>query len=349
MRKTGHQDAGLRRRVGADDARRSTRRRLLIALGAGALLPATSALAAEKTVHIGILSGGTHQIRSGLEDALIQGLREQGYVEGRNLIVERRYAGTNFSVQAPEYARELAGMKLDAIVTTCSPSTLAAKYATTSTPIVMAAVSDPVGHNIIASLARPGQNITGLSSQAEELLPKRLELLAALVPKSTTVAVMMNANNTVHALGWQKLEGAAQQLKMKLMKIEVRNPDGIAAGMETAARARAGALLLMPDDPMFYNNRLRIIELAARYRLPDFYWASDYVEAGGLMSYGENLRGAYRGAATYIDKIARGSNPATLPVAQPTRFELVVNQKTAKTLGITIPPSTLVLADKVIE
>ena len=314
-----------------------------------ALVPATSALAADKPLHIGILSGGTQQIRGGLEDALIQGLREQGYVEGKNLVIERRYAGANFSVKVPENARELAGMKLDVIVTTCTPSTQIAKDTTTTTPIVMAAVSDPVGQKIIASLAKPGQNITGLSSQAGDLLPKRLELLTALIPKSATIAVMANRDNPAHAHGWLRLEAAAQLLKIKLMKIEVRNPDGITAGMETAARARAGALFLMPDDPLFYNNRARIVELAAKYRLPDFYWASDYVEAGGLMSYGENLRDAYFGAATYIGKIAKGSNPATLPVAQPTRFELVVNQKRAKTLGITVPGAVLVLTNKVIE
>ncbi len=315
----------------------------------GVMVAALPARAADKTIHIGILSGGTHEVRGGLEAALIQGLREQGYVEGRNLVIERRYAGANFSVKVPENARELAGMKLDAIITTCTPTTRIAKEATTTTPIVMAAVSDPVGQNIIASLAKPGQNITGLSSQAGDLLPKRLEMLTALIPKTATIAVMANADNPVHAHGWRTLEDAARQLKIKLMRIEVRGAAGIATGMETAARAHAGALFLMPDDPLFYVNRARIVELAAQYRLPDFYWASDYVEAGGLMSYGESLRGAYHGAAAYIAKIAKGSNPATLPVAQPTVFELVVNQKTAKTLGITIPPSTLVLANRVIE
>lgn len=327
----------------------NNRRKLIVVLGAGALISAPFAWAADKPIHIGILSSGTLALRGGLEHELLEGLRERGYVEGKNLIIERRYTGTMMSVKAPEYARELAGMKLDAIVTTCSPSTRTMKDATTSTPIVMAAVSDPVGQNIIASLAKPGQNITGLSSQAGELLPKRLELLAAVIPKSATIAVMANGNNPVHALNWPTLEGAARQLKMKLIKIEVRNADGIAAGMETAARAHAGALLLMPDDPMFYNNRARIVELAAKYRLPDSYWASDYVDAGGLMSYGENLRSSYRGTAMYVDKIAKGSNPATLPVAQPTRFELVVNQKTAKTLGITIPNSVIVRADRVIK
>lgn len=307
------------------------------------------AQAAEKQLHIGILSSGSEAARGGLEQSLLQGLRERGYVEGRNLVVERRYARAEFSVRAPMFARELAGMKLDAIVTTCSPSTITAKRATNSIPIVMAAVSDPVGQNLISSLAKPGQNITGSSSQAEDLLPKRLELLVELVPKARTVAVFANANNPVHALGWRRLEAAAQTLKIRLTKIEVNPPDGIPASFEAAVQAQAGALLVMPDDPFFYNNRALIVELAAKYRLPDFYWASEYVEDGGLMSYGENLSSSYRGVAAYIDKIAKGSNPATLPVAQPTIFEMVVNKKTARTLGITIPGEILLRANKVIE
>ncbi|MEO7726935.1 MAG: ABC transporter substrate-binding protein [Burkholderiales bacterium] len=307
------------------------------------------AQAAEKQLHIGILSSGSGDGRAANETSLIEGLRAHGYVEGKNLVIERRYVSTQISVRVPENARELAGMKLDAIVTTCSPSTQVAKSATSSTPIVMVAVSDPVGQHLIASLARPGQNVTGLASQADELLPKRLEFIAAIVPRATTIAVVLNANNPVHAVGWKKLEVAAMQLKIKLLKIEVLGSDNLAAGLEAAARGNAGALLLMPDDPMFYNFRGQIVQLAAKYRLPDFYWTSDYVLAGGLLSYGENLRSSYYGAATYIDKIAKGSNPATLPVAQPTIFELVVNKKTAKALGITIPGEILLRADKVIE
>jgi putative tryptophan/tyrosine transport system substrate-binding protein len=311
--------------------------------------PAMHARAADKPVHIGILSSGSVELRAGLERALLDGLREQGYVEGKNLVIERRYALTNLPVKVPEYARELAGMKLDAIVTTCTPSTRAAKEATTTTPVVMAAVSDPVGQHIIASLAKPGQNITGRSSQAEELLAKRLELLAGVTPKSSTVAVLVDTRNPVHALNWPRMEKAAQQLKLKLLRLDVSNADEISAGIDSAARAHAAALFVMPDDPLFYNTRVGIVERAAANRLPDFYWSSDYVETGGLMSYGENLPSSYYGAAAYIDKIVKGSNPSTLPVAQPTRFELVINRKTAKTLGITIPGELLVRADRVIE
>ena len=327
-------------------------RTTLLALATTTLIYAmplvSAALAADKVIHVGILSSGDLENRGDLEKALIHGLREQGYVEGRNLVIERRYSASR-PEQIPQFARELAGMKLDAIITTCSPSTRAAKQATTSTPIVMAAVSDPVGQGFIASFARPGQNVTGRASQAEELLAKRLELLSAFLSKTTTIAVLVNANNPVHALGWPRLESAALQLNLKLMRVDVRGAAGIVAGMESAAGAHAGAVFLMPDDPLFYNLRARIVELAAKHRMADFYWASDFVEAGGLMSYGENLRDSFRGAATYIDKVVQGADPANLPVSQPTRFELTVNLKTAKALGITSLASILLRADKVIQ
>ena len=194
MRDTGRVSARSRRRIGTDAKRGPMRRRLLLALGASAIVCPLSSLAqpAAKTLHIGILSSGSLDLRAGNEAALMQGLREQGYVEGKNLIVERRYVSTDFATRVPASARELAGMKLDAIVTTCSPTTIAAKRATSATPIVMAAVSDPVGQNIISSLAKPGQNVTGLSSQAEDLLAKRLELLTVMIPKPATVAVLAN-------------------------------------------------------------------------------------------------------------------------------------------------------------
>lgn len=308
-----------------------------------------TAHAADKQLHVGILSSGSYEVRGGLERSLIDGLREQGYVEGKNLIIERRYVAKDLAVKVPETARELAGMKLDAILTTCTPSTRAAKDATTTTPVVMAAVSDPVGQHIIASLARPGNNITGRSSQAEDLLAKRLELLAGVLQKPVTVAVLMNSRNPVHSLNWPRLESAAQQLKLKLMRLDVSTADEVTAAIDSAAQAHAGALFVMPDDPLMYNTRVQIVERAAKHRLPDFHWASDYVDGGGLMSYGENLASSYRAAATYVDKIAKGANPATLPVAQPTRFELVINRKTAKALGLSVPNDVIVRADRVIE
>lgn len=316
-----------------------------LAGGAGLPLPAARAQSDGKTLRVGILSSGTLENRNALDQALVQGLRDQGYVEGRNLVIERRYGLSTIK----QSAAELAGMHLDAVVTTCSPSTRLMKETTSSTPIVMAAVSDPVNQGIIASLAKPGQNVTGMSSQAEDLLAKRLELLAAIVPKSTIVAVLANANNPVHVLGWQRLATAAQEAGIVLLKVELKSGDELEAALETAARARAGALFVMPDDPLMLNLRPQLVGLAAKYRMPDFYWASEFVEAGGLMSYGENLRSSYRAAAGYVDKIKKGASPGSLPVEQPTRFELVINTKRAQTLGIVVPQSMLMRADDVIQ
>jgi putative ABC transport system substrate-binding protein len=223
------------------------------------------------------------------------------------------------------------------------------KEATSSTPIVMAAVSDPVQQGIIASLAKPGQNVTGTSSQAEDLLAKRLELVGSLLPNGTTIAVFANARNPVHALGWQRLEAAAQPTSFKLVKVEISRLDDLPTAMDTAMRAHAGALFVLPDDPLMLNIREQLVEIAAKNRIPDFYWAREFVESGGLMSYGENLRRTYIAAAAYMDKIKKGASPATLPVEQPTRFEVVINTKTAKALGLTIPQSLLLRADEVIQ
>jgi len=317
----------------------------------------------DRMIRLGILVAGTREQRGGLDRALVEGLRAHGYVEGKNLIIERRYGhemsnhgmtvnqmrDDSMTGQLPALARELANMKLDAIVTTCAPSTHAAKNATSSTPIIMASVSVPVGQGLVASLAKPERNITGLSSQADELLPKRLELLASLLAPNTLVAVLANSRNAVHPPMWQKLKGTAQELKLRLMLINTDDGAGLSAAFDVAVRARAKALFVLPDDPMVFNVRDRIVAFAAKHRMPDIYWASEFVEAGGLLSYGANLRDSYAEATVYIDKVLKGEKPATLPVAQPTRFELVVNRKTAKNLGLTIPPSILLRANRVIE
>ncbi len=323
-------------------------------IAAGALLLTASltglAQSPEKKAHIGILVGGSLAQRGHLEQALLQGLREQGYVEGKNLVVERRYADGR-TERTPEFARELAAMKLDAMVTTCTPSTRAAQQATGSTPIVMAAVADPVGQHLIASLARPGANITGLSSQAEDIMPKMLELFASVLPRPITVAVLTEARSDVHPRMWQALGPVAQTLKIQLVKIDVVRPSDVhlPAAFETAVREKASAIFVLPDEPMFVTTRAEIVALAAKYRLPAFYGAREYVDEGGLMSYGENLRTAYRSAASYIKKVALGATPGDIPVSQPTKFELVINMKTAKALGITIPQPVLLSADEVIE
>ncbi len=299
----------------------------------------------KNTLHVGILSSGSLELRAPLDAALVEGLRARGYVEGKNLVIERRYGVSRIN----ENANELAGMKLDAILTTCTPSTRVMKEATASTPIVMAAVSDPVQQGIIASLSRPGHNVTGTSSQAEELLAKRLELLADVLPKATRVAVLANARNPVHALSWQRLERAAAARNLQLIKVEISAPDDLPAAMEKAAQAKAEALLVLPDDPLMINVRAQIVRLAEKHRIPDMHWAREFVEAGGLVSYGENLRSSYTAAAGYMAKIKNGAIPADMPVEQPTRFELVVNMKTARALGIAVPQSLLLRADELIQ
>lgn len=320
-----------------------------LALGAaGGPLAAQAQQSIGKTARIGILVGGSIAQRGHLEQALLDGLRDQGFVEGKNLVVERRYANGRDD-RVPEYARQLAEMKLDAVLTTCTPSTRAARQASTSTPIVMAAVADPVGQRLIASLARPGANITGLSSQAEDILPKMMELFSGVLPNPATVAVFTQERSDVHPRMWQQLAPIAQALKLKLVRIEVAYAEDLSAAFDMALREKANALLVLPDEPMFLSRRTRIVELAAKHLLPAFYGAREFVDDGGLMSYGENLRAAYRGAASYIGNLTRGAKPADLPVEQPTRFELVVNLKTANALGIPIPRSLLLRADHVIQ
>jgi putative ABC transport system substrate-binding protein len=325
------------------------RRQLLVA---GAALCAVSLAGAQqakdRSVQIGILVGGSVAQRGHLERALLEGLREQGLVEGRNLVVERRYADGQ-TERTPEFARELAGMNLDAVVTTCTPSTRAAKQATATTPIVMAAVADPVGQHLIASLAKPGANITGLSSQAEDIMPKMLELFASVLPRPTTVAVLAEARSDVHPRMWLLLAPYAEVLQLNLVKIDVAGAAALPAAFDAALGNKANALFVLPDEPLFLSRRATIVELAARHRLPAFYGAREFVDDGGLMSYGESLRAAYRNAASYIGNLARGAKPNQLPVEQPTVFEFVINLKTAKALGLTVPRFIVARADAVIE
>jgi putative ABC transport system substrate-binding protein len=304
----------------------------------------------DSKAHVGILVMGGLEQRGHLEQALLQGLREQGYVEGKNLVFERRYADGR-GYRLPEFARELAAMKLDAVITTCTPSTRAARQATASTPIVMAAVADPVGQNLIASLAKPGGNITGLASEAEDILPKMMEVFTSILPKPATIAVLLEARSAVHPRMWEALGPIAQGLKVKLVKIEVGSPADVnlPLAFQTAVDEKVDAILVLPDEPVFLTKRALIVELAARHNLPAFYGAREFVDDGGLMSYGENLRTAYHHAASYVSKVVHGAKPSDIPVEQPTKFELVVNMKTAKALGITIPPSVILRTDDMIE
>ncbi len=305
----------------------------------------------QKPLRLGILSSGTIEMRGHLEDALMRSLSEQGYVEGRNLTIERRYAGAAGRAGVGESANELARLNLDIVVATCTTSTESAKRAMAGTPIVMAAVSDPVGHGLVSSLARPGGNITGLSSQGEEVLPKMMELFSRVLPRSATVAVLMHSRNPVHDRMWQKLRDYApvRALSMTLVRAPFTARAELPAVFEAAVREGATALFVLGDDPLMFNIQATIVELAGKHRMPDFYWAREFVDAGGLMSYGESLRADYRNAGTYVVKVSKGARPAELPVQQPTRFEFVINRKRAGALGISLPQDLIVLADQVIE
>jgi len=311
------------------------------------------AQSAPKKVRIGILFGDAPLPHE--EVALREGLRELGYVEGRNLIIERRYAEGQVQL-VPGYARELASMNLDAVISTCTPTTRVARQAVGSTPgstpIIMAAVADPVGQQLIASLARPGANVTGLASQAEDIMPKMLELFAAVLPKPATVAVLVDSGSAVHPRMWRALGPIAQRLNIQLVKVEAGRKPGdasLSAAFDAAVRQRATGILVLPDEPFFIAKRGDIVALAAQHRLPAFYGLREYVDEGGLMSYGESMRRAYRSLATYIDKVAAGGDPGEMPVSQPTQFELVINQKTAKALGLALPQSILLSANEVIQ
>ena len=335
----------------------ANRRTLLVVTSAAAAAlaawPARAQNAAPPPARIGLLFLGSPEQRDEVDRNLLLGLSELGYIEGRNLVLERRYANSDPG-KLPGFAQEFAARQFDAIVTTCTPTTRAARNATSSIPIVMVAVSDPVAALFIESLARPGTNVTGRSSQSNDIVPKMLGLFARAVPKADPLAVLVNVNNPAQEALWRDTAQAAEALKLNLQRVEVRSAENVRgedlpAAFERAAQGRAGGVFVLPDDPMSMLNRARIIALAQRYRLPALYGASEFAESGGLMSYGESIGDSARQSARHLDRLLKGASPATLPVEQPTRFELVFNLKTARGLGVAIPKDMLVLADKVIE
>jgi putative ABC transport system substrate-binding protein len=298
---------------------------------------------------VGLLVVGGEAERGHLEKALLEGLRAEGYVEGRNLVIERRYAEGD-QTRARPYARELSALNLDAVVTTCSPSTrLMKEVAAASTPIVMAVVSDPVGQGLISSLARPGANVTGVSSQFEDAIPKMLESFAGLLPAGARVAVLANSANAVHPRLWELTTAANRKLGLAMTRYMLERREDLEAVIAKAAREGAQAVFLLPDDPAFFNRRAAIIRLAAQHRLPGLFFAREFVEDGGLMSFGEDMSSGYRRAARYVGRVLEGARPAELAVEQPTRFEMVINLKTARQLGVQVPQSLLLRADRVIE
>jgi putative ABC transport system substrate-binding protein len=281
-------------------------------------------------------------------EAFRQGLRDLGYMEGQNITIEYRWADGRFE-QLPDLVAELVRLKVDVVVAAVTQASLAAKKATGTIPIVMVAVSDPVGSGLVASLARPGTNITGTSSMTAEVVGKQLELLKETLPKISRVAALWNpANPVFQAIQRRETEVAARALGVQLHILEARGPDEIDRAFAAMAKERTKALLVL-GDPVFYSHRKRIADLAAKHRLPTVSGTREYVEAGGLMAYGTSFSDMYRRAAYYVDKILKGTKPADLPVEQPMKFELVINLKTAKQIGLTIPQSVLYRADKVIR
>jgi len=280
-------------------------------------------------------------------DELFESLRGFGYVEGQNIIVERRYAQGK-AEKFQEFAAEMVRLKVDLIITNTTPAALAAKNLTTTIPIVIPTAIDPVGTGLIASLARPGGNITGGALLTGELAAKRLELLKEVVSSLSRTAVLWNSANPANALAWRETQGAARALGVTLQSHEVQSPQDFEIAFARMAEERSDALFVL-DDAMTMQYRKEIAEFAIQKRLPSVFATKDRVKAGGLMSYGPQYSEMMRRAASLVDKILRGAEPANLPMEQPTTFELVINLKTAKAIGLTVPPPLLTRADEVIE
>jgi putative tryptophan/tyrosine transport system substrate-binding protein len=280
-------------------------------------------------------------------EAFRQGLRELGYVEGKNIVIEWRSAEGKFD-RLPDLAAELVRLKVDVIVTAGPQSTRPAKEATSTIPIVMGFDNDPVGNGFVASLARPGGNITGLSTLAPEISGKQLELLKEIVPKLSSVAVLGNSTLPGNAQASREIEVAAGAFKVQLQYLDVLDLKDIETAFRAASKGRAGAVLVL-QNPVATNQRTQIIDLAVKNRLPAIYDRLEFVEDGGLMTYSVSSTDLFRRAATYVDKIFKGAKPAALPVEQPKKFELIINLKAAKQIGLTIPPNVLARADKVIR
>ena len=281
-----------------------------------------------------------------VSEAFLQGLRDLGYVEGKNIIIEYRGDPQRREERLPELAADLVRLKVDVIVALSPPAARAAKNATKTIPIVIRSTGDPVQGGFVSSLARPGGNITGMTSISSELYGKRLELFKEVIPRLSRVAVLRNPNRG--ASDFKEMQSAARSLGLQLHSLEVRGPNDFESAFRAAGKARAQALITI-RTPLINNQRKQVTNLAAKNRLPAIYDERAYVEAGGLMSYGTNLADLERRAAVFVDKILKGTKPADLPVEQPAKFEFVINLKTAKQIGLTIPPNVLARADKVIK
>ena len=300
-----------------------------------------------RTVTIGYLGNSSPSLEPNDLEAFREGLRQLGYVEGQNLIIKYQWAEGQQERHAV-LAVELVRLKPDVILTSGTPGTLAAKQATQSIPIVTAVVGDPVASGLVSSLAKPGGNVTGLATLNEELEGKRLEIFKQVVPKLSRVAVLLNPDNPFTMIAWRGAQSAAEALGVKLQPVEVRGPNDLNGAFATIKAARPQGLILLPDR-FLLTYRASIVQFVAKNRLPSMFSFREFAQEGGLMTYGPDTTDMYRRAATYVAKILRGAKPADLPMEQPTKFEFVINLKTAKALGLTIPPSVLGRADQVIE
>jgi putative tryptophan/tyrosine transport system substrate-binding protein len=299
-----------------------------------------------KVLHIGFLSSGASSASENIE-VIRQRLRELGYVEGKNIAFEYRGAEGKLD-RFPALAAELVRLKVDVIVTQGTPAATAAKNATKTIPIIMSGGTDPVATGLVTSLARPGGNITGVTIMNEELAGKRLELLKETNPKVSRLGVLWNPVNPGSAVVFKQTQAAAQELSLSLQSLEVQTVNDLQGAFDAATRSGVNGLVLLATAPI--NNHLKLVaDLAVKNRLPSIYDRSEFVEAGGLMSYGPNVTNMARRAATYVDKVLKGANPGDLPVERPTKFDFVINLKTAKQIGLTIPQSVLYRADKVIK
>jgi len=323
------------------------RRQLLIALGVGVLAWAGAARAqAAKVRRIGVLSPFSASVAAPLHQAFQVSLNDLGWVDGKNINIEYRYAEGSGD-RLYDLAADLVRLKVDVIVTSVTADALAAPKATRTIPIVVA-VGDPVALGLVQSLARPGGNVTGLSTMSVETAGKRLELLTAMLPKLSQVAVLWDPESPISTLAWKETQLPARRLGVQLHSLEVRSPNELDQAVENATRARADAIDIMPG-PVFTANLKRIADLAAQSRLPSIFVFPAYADAGGLVTYGPDRVDLFRRAATFVDKILKGAKPGDLPIDRAIRFELVINMKTAKALDITIPQSVLLRADRLIK
>jgi len=325
-------------------------RRAFIGTLAGGLLAAPLAALAQQTgkvYRIGFLGNSTAALEANLVGPFREGLRDLGYVEGRNVLIEYRWAEGKYD-RFPALIGELLALKVAVIVTAGTPATLAVKKATTSVPLVMLAVGDPVGTGIVPSLSHPGGNITGLTAISTEMDAKRLELLREVVPSVSYIALLWNAGSPLQVLAEKQVQAAAQVLRMRVLSLGVKTEEEIKSALAVMARERPDALLVLADRLLLHHRAL-IMDFATRHRLPGVHAYRELVEAGGLMSFGPSYADMHKRAAYFVDRILKGAKPGDLPVERPLTFELVINLKTAKALGLTIPQSLLQRADQVIE